>query len=73
MKNIILSAMLIVVFFPFDTEATPGIERRIVKDLRRERIVDVKVIQQPKCDPKKDIESNPKRPVRNLFKRLRNR
>jgi len=73
MKNIILAAMLIVVFFPFDTQATPGVERQIIKDLRRERTVQVEVIEQPKCEPKQAIESNQKRPVRNLFKRLRNR
>lgn len=73
MKNIILAAMLTVVFFPFDTQATPGVERQIIKDLRRERNIQVEVIEQPKCEPNQVIESNPKRPVRNLFKRLRNR
>ena len=73
MKNIILAAMLIVVFFPFDTQATPGVESQIIKDLRRKTTVHVEVIEQPKCEPKQTIESNQKRPVRNLFKRLRNR
>lgn len=73
MKNIILIALLIGVFFPFDTGATPAIENNVIRDLRADQVQVEPVIDQVDCEPKPNTESRTKRPVRNFIKRLRKR
>ena len=71
MKNIILIALLIGVFFPFDTSATPAIENIVVRDLRADQVQVEPVSDQVDCKPKLNTQSRPKRPVKNFIKRMR--
>lgn len=73
MKNIILIALLIGVFFPFDTGATPAIKNNVIRDLRADQVQVEPVIDQVDCKPEPNTESRTKRPVRNFIKRLRKR
>lgn len=63
-RTLLLAILVAALFVPVGADRDAEI---VTVPIERE------VIQQPKCEPKQTIESNPKRPVRNLFKRLRNR
>ena len=73
MKNLMLVTLLIGVFFPFESDATPGIDDLIIKDLRKAEIVTVEPLPEKQCEPIQITESKQKKPVQKFLKRLMNK
>jgi hypothetical protein len=72
--NIILVALIAAMFFPFDTEATPGkpAERQVIRTVEKqiERVREVKVSDE-ECKVERLVSVEPSKPVRKLIGKLR--
>lgn len=72
--NIVIAALLAAMFFPFDTEATPGkpAERQVIRTVEKEieRVREVKVSDE-ECNVERLVSEEPNKPVRKLISKLR--
>ena len=72
--NIVLAALIAAMFFPFDSEATPGkpAERQVICTAEKEieLVREVKVCDE-ECKVERLVIEKPNKPVRKLISKLR--
>ena len=72
--NIVLAALIAAMFFPFDSEATPGkpAERQVIRTAEKkiERVREVNVCEE-ECKVERLVSEAPNKPVRKLIGKLR--
>ena len=72
--NIVLAALIAAMFFPFDSEATPGkpTERQVIRTAEKqiERLRKVKVCDE-ECKVERLVSKKPNKPVRKVLSKLR--